>query len=1200
MKNLFLTAFLFILGCLGASAQVCYADFEGPGLEFKGLDGVLTAPVATPTPSGVNNSANCAKYVKSNMHAYSLILADRGTPFDLSVNNQFKIDVKANVPTSFIFKLEGSGGGFEKTIDIVDNTGRWVTYTLDFSAQAANTGLSKIVIFFDPGVETSGDTYYFDNVCAEPKKLCYADFEGPGLNFLGLDGVLTAPVANPRPDGVNSSANCAKYVKSNMHAYSLILADNGAPFDLSENNQFKIDVKSDDVATQFIFKLEGSGGGFEKTIDIVTTGLWVTYTIDFSAQAANTGLSKIVIFFDPGVETSGDTYYFDNVCAEKAQRCYADFESPGLNFLGLDGVLTAPVDNPGANSVNSSAKSAKYVKSDKHAYSLVLADNGAPFDLSVYNQFKIKVYATAPTQLLFKLEGSGGNFERFKNIAVTGAWQEYTFDFSAQATNTGLSKIILFFDPGVETSADTYYFDDVCAVPKPCPGATANPDMLDDFECNRTATYAGDWSALSVIANPAPTADNNSAKVGRWEDPSGNGTEFSNFQIDYQDPIDLSVRNQFSLKLWAPKAGRLLLKIEGGVGAKEVEIQVTQLNKWVEYTADFSAEAGKGHKKIVVFINAFVNGEPGDVYFVDDIKLAAPAKAAALEDFQGATLNLFWQPLDANEPLNGTFTAPTDNPGPTPANSSTKVGCYTKGASPFSTLQAFAPVPFNLSTFAQFNLDVRSPFGGGKVTMQLSSPTQGNKEATATVTKPGEWETLGFDFSAFSAITDFSELRLIFKPGVANAGQGWCIDNLTQGKVTVDPCAGAVPVPNIVDDYECQRNYTQIFYGASDLKVVNNPHLTPENGSLQVGEYKDPAGAGTEFAGIGIEFPAPPDLSLYNHLSMQVWSPAANVPFMFKLEGSGPGVEIFDTLPEANKWYKFDIDFSKYIGTQHTKLIVFANVLSATGGGTYFYDNIRWTRAGYNGCIANNQSVPSTFAFKYFANGVLENTYSEVVTNPNPTGINPSDKVVKFVKVGNALPFAGMYTDPNLESPIDWKGVKTVKAKVHMDHIGNFAVKLEGSATGASGIEIPVANTKTNQWEELTFNFAAVADNAEYQRLTVFFDLGIDATGTDVTSYFDDIVVGAGTCTTSGTFSPNVAALRVSPNPVNDLLRVENLDGLDRVEIFNIFGQRVTSTNTAGDNYTELDLSRFPAGVYTLMGYDRSGQLVGNAKLVKQ
>lgn len=1039
-------------------------------------------------------------------------------------------------------------------------------------------------------------------LCGAFAQVTYEDFEGgvPDLAWNGLNGTYNGAVANPDKTGANTSDWVGSYSNSPAFDFCFALYTFPTTLDISEFNQLKMKIWSPTAPCKALLKLEGPGGpAVEKIVDITEANKWVEYTFDLSAGAGYTNLKTILVSFNSFVLGDDKTYYFDDIVAYKAERCYADFEGPGLTFLGLDGVLTDSVDNPGANSVNSSAKCVQYVKSNKHAYSLILADNGVPFDLSVYNQFKIKVYATAATQLLFKLEGTGGGFEKTKNIAVTNAWQEYTFDFSAQAANTGLSKVVMFFDPGVETSADTYYFDDVCAVPNPCPGVTADPEVLDDFECNRTATYAGDWSFLSVVKNPAPTGDNNSAKVGRWEDPAGNGTEYSNFNLDFQDPIDLSVRNQFSLKLWAPKAGLLLLKIEGGVGAKEVGIQVTELNKWVEYTADFSAEAGKGHKKLVVFINAGQNGTAGDVYFVDDIKLSAP-KSTVIEDFQGANTKLFWQPLEGNEPLHGTFAGPTDNPAPGGTNTSTKVGCYTKGAAPLSTLQAFAPAPFDLAIFGQFNLDVRSPQGGGKVTMQLSSPTQGNREATATVTKPGEWETLNFDFSAFNAITDFAELGLIFNPNVISPGEGWCIDNLAQGKATVDPCAGVVPVPNIVDDYECQRNYTQIFYGASDLKVVNNPHLTPDNGSLKVAEYTDPAGPGTEFAGIGIEFPAPPDLSLYNHLSMQVWSPAANVPFLFKLEGSGAGVEVFDTLPEANKWYKFDIDFSKAVGTAHTKLVIFTNVLSATGGGTYFFDNIRWARAGYNGCIVDNQAVPSTFAFKYFANGVLEGTYSEVVTNPNPSGINTSDKVVKFVKKGDALPFAGMYTDPNLESPIDWKGVKTVRAKVHMDHIGNFAVKMEGSATGAPALEIPVANTKTNEWEELTFNFAAVADNAEYKRLTVFFDLGIDATGTDVTSYFDDIVIGAGACGTSGVFSPTVAALTVSPNPVSDLLRVENLDGLNRVEIFNIFGQRVASANTAGDNYTELDLSRFPAGVYTLTGYDRSGQLVGNAKLVKQ
>ena len=1031
-------------------------------------------------------------------------------------------------------------------------------------------------------------------------QVCYADFESPGLNFLGLDGVLTSPFANPTPNAVNSSANCAKYVKSNLHAYSLILADNGAPFNLSVNNQFKIDILAT-VPTQFIFKLEGSGGGFEKTVDIAVAGEWVTYTIDFSAQAFNTGLSKVVMFFDPGVETSSDTYYFDNVCAGSGKICYSDFEGQGLTFLGLDGVMTAPAPNPTPNAVNNSANVAQYVKSDMHAYSLILADNGASFDLSVNNQFQIDVLAAVPTQFIFKLEGTGGGFEITKNIAVTGAWQTYTFDFSAQAANTGLSKIIMFFDPGVETSGDTYYFDNVCAVPNPCPNDTPDPDIIDDFECNRNATYTGEWSFFSVVPNPAPTVDNSSSQVGRFDDPSGPGTEFSNIQIDYENPIDLSVRNQFSCQVWAPKAGNLLIKLEGGPNpALEVGTQITELNKWVTYTVDFSSQVGKGHKKFVIFFNAGVNGEPGDVYHIDNIKLTAAPSVPPLEDFQDG-IHLEWQGLEQNDPIHGTFQGPVNNPSPNGVNNSTKVGCYTKGSSAFSTLQGISLSNFDLSVYGQFNLDVLSPLGGGTVTFILNSPTEGNKEAEATITTPGEWETLSFDMSAFSGITNFGEVRIIFKAGTSNAGQIWYFDNLRQTEVTIDPCDGVLAMPNIIDDYECQRNYTQIFYGASDIKVVNNPHLAPENGSLKVGEYTDPSGAGTEFAGMGIEFPAPPDLSLYNHLSMQVWAPSNNVPFMFKLEGNGPGVEIFDTLPEGNKWYKFDIDFSGAVGTLHTKLIVFANVLSATGGGTYYFDNIKWSRAGYNGCVVDNETALTTFDFIYFANGALENTFAEVIDNPNPSGINTSSKVGKFVKVGDALPFAGMYTSPDLEAAIDWNGVKTVKAKVHMDHIGNFAVKVEGSATGAPGFEIPVANTLINQWEELTFDFAVVPDNGEYRRLTLFFDLGIDATGTDVTSYYDDIVIGAGKCGSVSTFSPaEVVAMRVSPNPTTDFLLVENMDGVARLEVFDLLGRRVAVANTSGDTYTDLNVSQFPAGMYLLNGFDRTGALVGKAKFVKQ
>lgn len=879
-----------------------------------------------------------------------------------------------------------------------------------------------------------------------------------------------------------------------------------------------------------------------------------------------------------------------------AQLVYADFESAGLTFEGVDGTLTVPVANPAPNQINASANCAKYVKSNLHAYSLLQAERGTSFDLGVNNQFQIDVYATAPTQILFKLQGTGGGFEFTKNIAVTNAWQTYTFDFSAQAANTGLSKVVMFFDPGVETSGDTYYFDNVRAVPNPCVGVAPIADMLDDFSCNRNATYGNGWDSLSVASNPDVSSGNNSSKVGRVRDAAGPGTEYDNLLIDFQNPIDLAKKNWFYCKVRVPKAGRLLLKIEGGPNpAQEQAFDITEVNKWIEYAADFSSQAGKGHRKLVIFFNAGQPGVAGDIYYIDDIRLGV---APPLEDFQGSVPKLGWQGLDQNAPIHGSFQGPVNNPKPGGDNTSTRVGCYTKGGSGFSTLQGILPAPLDLSKQPQLNFDVLSPAAGGKVLVRLNSPTQGNKEAEATITTPGVWQTLRFDFSAFSAITDFGEIRIVFGQGVVASGQVWYLDNLFQSAVTIDPCAAVVPISNIIDDFECQRNYN-FGAGADKLTVINNPQLSASNGSLKVGEYKDPANEA--YAALCAEFPNGIDLSLYNHLSLQVYGPA-KVPVLFKLEGgTSPAKEIWDTLRTANSWYKFDVDFSSVAGQNHKRVCVFLNGGNNNPETIYLIDNLKWTRGAYSGCVSDYQTPASSISnFKYFANGALETAgyQFEIVDNPTPSGINTTSKVGKFVKAGDATTFAGMYAD--LDAPLDFKGAKTVKAKVLMNHIGNFAVKLEASQTGASNVEISVPNTKINQWEELSINFAAAPDNGEYKRLTIFFDLTLDPTGSNVTSYFDDIVIGSGACTSVGTFSPQVSTLSVSPNPVSDQLWIDQLDGVDRLVLVNLLGQRVVSVNTQGNQGVDLDVSKLPAGVYVLNGYDRSGKLLGKVKLVKQ
>lgn len=1028
-------------------------------------------------------------------------------------------------------------------------------------------------------------------------QVTFEDFEGgtADIPWSGVNGTYNGTIANPDQSGINTSGFVGSYTNGPDFDFNFAIADlPGGAVDLSENNVFKIKIWSPTAPAIALFKFEGGGQGQEKTVNITTANTWVEYTFDLSAGENKNLMTKVLISFNSFVLGDDKTYYWDDIVAYQ-DDVYETFEVPSdITWAPFNGaVYNGPVANPGPDWVNNSATVGSFTNNAASDFSFFLGTSTENFNLAVFNQFKFKMWAPKPTRLLFKLEGAGGGVEKFVNVAVANAWQEYTVDFSGASTLVDINKILISYTPFAVSDADTFYVDDIRAEAEGvCVAATPDPIVIDDYDCNRNATYGLGWDSLTVVDNPFPSGDNNSLQVGRVADKAGAGTEYYPLVFDYEDPIDLSVRNQFTFQLYSAKAGTVLVKIEGGVGQKEVPFNM-EPNQWTTHTLDCADQVGKGHKRFVIFFNAGQNGEVGDVYYIDNVKLEEPSALPPVEDFEDG-LSLFWQPLGGNVALHGLFTAPAANPGANSVNNSPNSGCYSLGTSAFSTLEAFSATAFDLTQYPQFNLDVRSPAGGGTVLMILNSAS-GNKEFEATVTTPGEWETLSFDFSTASDVTDIQQISLRFNSGTAAPGTTWCIDNLRQGEATVDPCVDVVLNNFIVDDHECQRNFESIFYGGNDVSVINNPYLNAENPSSKVCKYNDPTS--DPYAGIGYQFTAPPDLSVYNILEVQVYSTVANLPCLFKLQG-GQQIEITENIPVANAWHTFEIDFSGNEGSVNNQLVIFLNA-GSNDGGTFWVDNVRFKRAGYNGCVSDYETPASSFNnFIYFNNGSYSTPF-ESIPNPNPSGINTSSKVGKFVAAADAGIYFGMFNP--LDAAIDFQGNKTVRMKTHMDHIGTVTVKAEIFGNPIPPVEVTVPNTLVNQWEELSFDFSAVADDAKYDRFTIFFDLATTGTGTNVINYFDDIVIGDGMCSTISTFTPpTVEAIKVSPNPVSDRLRVTNLPESARLDVFNLYGQKVSSINTGGNDRSEVDVTRLPAGIYTLSAFNEQGMLIGNAKFVKQ
>ena len=173
-----------------------------------------------------------------------------------------------------------------------------------------------------------------------------------------------------------------------------------------------------------------------------------------------------------------------------------------------------------------------------------------------------------------------------------------------------------------------------------------------------------------------------------------------------------------------------------------------------------------------------------------------------------------------------------------------------------------------------------------------------------------------------------------------------------------------------------------------------------------------------------------------------------------------------------------------------------------------------------------------------------------------------------------------------------------------MDHIGNFTAKVEAGPGGTgAAFEVSVANTKINEWEEITVDFTGkITGTEQYKRLTFFFDLGLPVTATSQVSYVDEFVIGNGAgCGTSGIFEPvSVEKLNVFPNPALNELTVSNTEKIKRFEITNMLGQRVKSVvlSHAFDNQI-ISIEGLDKGLYILSGYDEKG-LIAISRFVKE
>lgn len=148
-----------------------------------------------------------------------------------------------------------------------------------------------------------------------------------------------------------------------------------------------------------------------------------------------------------------------------------------------------------------------------------------------------------------------------------------------------------------------------------------------------------------------------------------------------------------------------------------------------------------------------------------------------------------------------------------------------------------------------------------------------------------------------------------------------------------------------------------------------------------------------------------------------------------------------------------------------------------------------------------------------FENGT--NPAVEIVSNPSATGANTSSKVAKFTALKAGNPWAGCESAKGTDVGTFTLSASNaiVKMMVYKSVKSDVGVKF-ATNSGASSGEIKVANTKTNEWEELTFDFSAKIgepSSTDINQIVIFMDFDMAGRAADNICYFDNITFSNGT-----------------------------------------------------------------------------------------
>lgn len=378
------------------------------------------------------------------------------------------------------------------------------------------------------------------------------------------------------------------------------------------------------------------------------------------------------------------------------------------------------------------------------------------------------------------------------------------------------------------------------------------------------------------------------------------------------------------------------------------------------------------------------------------------------------------------------------------------------------------------------------------------------------------WEALSFNFTE---TTKYSKL-VIFVDGPGTTEGTFYMDDVIQTETPPEPCVAeteeSMSASNLNITFMTDQTGNIIEDGA-DFEWADNPNSDNEvNNSCKVGKITKLGNNPWDNNQIILDSKL--DFNANEGLKIKVFSTVAGFKVRLKLEdqtNAGINTELEVTTTKTNEWEELSFSFTGADTDKFDKIVIFFD-LNANNTDTYYFDDLKLYGTGGGGsCSAEtSESISAsnldiTFMTDQTANVIEDGAGFEWIDNPDAdNAINNSCKVGKITKLGNN-PWDNNQID--LDAKLNFTSNTGLKIKVWSSRANTeVRIKLEEIGNAGNNVEKFLTTSVTNEWEELTFAFAA-GDSDKFNKIVIFFDLNAENTDT---YYFDDLALygdGGGT-----------------------------------------------------------------------------------------